>query len=135
MIFGTFDIIHAGHMHLFRTARRKGDELMVVVARDINVKKIKGRLPFHTERERKKILNHIDLIDSVILGDKKKVCAAIYKYKPDIIVLGYDQKNFVDYLKKEIKRCALDIKVLRAKPYKPERYKTKKIKKHLSQIV
>lgn len=135
MLFGTFDIIHAGHIHLFQSARRYGDELIVVVARDINVKKIKGSLPFHSEYERKKILARIDLVDKVILGDKNNVCAAVHKYKPDIIMLGYDQKNFVDYLREEIKRCAWDIKVTRAKPYKPERYKTKRIKKHLSQIV
>ena len=135
MIFGTFDILHAGHLHLFRTAKNYGDELIVVVARDLNVSKIKGALPLHNERERKAMLTHIDLIDIVTLGDKKNVCTAVHRYKPDIIVLGYDQNHFVEFLKKELKRCAPATKLFRAKPYKPGLHKTHKIKNYLSRVV
>ena len=135
MIFGTFDIIHAGHMHLFKTARAAGDELIVVVARDKNVKKIKGRPSFHTERQRQNTLRHINLIDKAVLGDKQNVCAAVYKYKPDVIVLGYDQKNFVAYLKQELTRYPFPTKIIRAKAYKPKSYKTQKIKQRLERLV
>ena len=41
MLFGTFDGLHEGHFDLFRQAKKYGDYLVVVVARDVNVKKIK----------------------------------------------------------------------------------------------
>ena len=41
MVFGTFDGLHEGHLDFFRQAREYGDYLIVAVARDVNVKKIK----------------------------------------------------------------------------------------------
>ena len=52
MVFGTFDIFHPGHEHMLKEAKEYGDELIVVVARDANVKKVKGRLPMHDENQR-----------------------------------------------------------------------------------
>ena len=57
MIFGTFDILHSGHFHIFQEARKIGDEVVVVVARDVNAQKIKGRKTFHNEQERRFILS------------------------------------------------------------------------------
>jgi len=85
MVFGTFDIIHGGHIHMFKQAREYGEKLIVVVARDVNVEKIKGIGSLHTEEERQEFLKHIDLIDQVILGDDtdpykciKEICGYSY---------------------------------------------------------
>ena len=69
MVFGTFDIVHMGHIHMFTQAREYGDRLIAVVARDKNVEKIKGIGPMHADTERLEFLRHIDLIDEVMLGN------------------------------------------------------------------
>lgn len=135
MIFGTFDILHYGHLDLFRQAKSKGDKLIAVIARDKNVKRIKGAKAYHSEEERKNFLKHIDFIDEVILGDIKNVYKVIKKHKPDKIVLGYDQKKYVDKLEEELKKTGLETKIIRAKPYKSSIYKTSKIKDYLNKYV
>lgn len=135
MIFGTFDILHIGHFSVFKKARQLGGRVVVIVARDSNVKKIKGRDPFHKEKEREYILNQIKLIDEVILGDKKDVYKGIKEIKPDIILLGYDQVNFTENLKKVIKENNLDTKVIRAKSFHSGHYKTRKIKDYLNKFL
>ena len=135
MVFGTFDIVHAGHLYLFQQARKLGDYLIAVVARDVNVKKIKGNAPLHTEHERKYFLEHIDFIDRAVLGGLIDVRDAIRKLQPDIIALGYDQKAFVDEVKKYIKESGRTVKIVRLKPYKAHRYKTGKMKNYLDRQV
>lgn len=135
MIFGTFDILHAGHFYLFKEARKKGEHVIAVVARDSNVEKLKGSKPFHNELERKNILTHIDYIDKVVLGDMYDVYKIIRKVKPDLIVLGYDQKNFVDSLYNKLDEHKLNTKVIRLKSYQSESYKTSKIKDYLNKFV
>ena len=71
MLFGTFDIIHHGHISLLRQASKLGDRLVVVIARDKTVLRIKKHLPLHSESERLQLLSHLDLIDDVMLGDVK----------------------------------------------------------------
>ena len=129
LIFGTFDIVHAGHLALFQQAKRFG-KLVVVVARDTTVKKVKGQLPFHTERERKSFLEHMDYIDTVILGDTRDMYRAIRRLKPDVIGLGYDQNFFVDKLKQTIHDIGKEIHIVRFKAYKPKRCKTGQIRRY-----
>lgn len=131
MAFGTFDIVHAGHVDFFRQARKLGDKFIVVVGRDRTVEDIKGSRPFYTEKERVHLLEHIDYIDTVILGDTKNVYSAVAKVKPDVVALGYDQNNFVDGLKEYIKKSKMKTRVVRLKSYKSSRYKTGKIKEYL----
>lgn len=131
MIFGTFDILHVGHLNLFKQARKFADKLIVVVARDVNVEKIKKNNSINNEKERLELLQHIDLIDKAIWGDTRDVYKVIRTYKPDVIALGYDQKEFTDKLKDKIKEFKLTTKVVRLKPYQPTTKKSSKIKSGL----
>ena len=47
MIFGTFDKFHPGHINFLKQSEQYGDYLIVVVARDITVKKLKGKMPYY----------------------------------------------------------------------------------------
>lgn len=132
MIFGSFDFLHAGHFYFFNFASRKGDSVVAVIARDSNIVKIKGSKPFHSEFDRKMMLSQIKCIDKVFLGNQKDVYKIIKKISPDIIALGYDQNIFVDKLTTYIKENNLKTKILRAKPYKKNIYKSSKIKKYLN---
>lgn len=131
MIFGTFDFFHAGHLSFLTQARTYGNNLIAVVARDETAKRVKGDRPFHTEEERVNILKHIDLIDEVLLGSQHDMYEVIRKKKPDVIVLGYDQKAFAQNLKRVLQQFGLRIDVIRAKSYRPKKRKTTFIKAKL----
>ncbi len=131
MVFGTFDLIHAGHIHLFQEAKKYGECLIAVVARDTTVQKVKGHMPVHTEQTRKKLVESISLVDRAVLGDPQDVYRALRKIRPDVIALGYDQKVFTHDLPKKIKEYNLNTKIVRISAYQPKRYSSRKIWKKL----
>jgi len=128
MVFGTFDNLHPGHLDYFRQARRFGDELVVVVARDRNVLKIKGRLPREHEmvrvRKIRLVLRASKERGRAVLGGLTNQWLVLKKYQPNVICLGYDQLVDLVKLKSEIKKFRLFCKVKRLKPYQPEKYKS-----------
>lgn len=132
MVFGTFDILHLGHIHLFREAREYGDRLVVVVGRDNNVEEIKNTKTFNNENERKEFLENIKLVDDVMLGDKFDPYKVIESVKPDVIALGYDQKVFVDKLEEKITEFGLNTRIVRIPPYREENFKSGKIKEFIN---
>lgn len=131
MVFGTFDIVHLGHIALFHEAKKHGDTLIVVVARDKRARGIKGTDPVFGEKERMSFLQELSIVDRVLLGDKSDVYKVIKNIKPDTILLGYDQKMFTEELENKIKEFGFDTRVVRAKAYKADKYKTGTIKEKL----
>lgn len=134
MVFGTFDVLHKGHLNFFKQARglAKTPFLIVSVARDINVKKIKGRLPLHNEKQRMAVIKKCELINKVILGGVKNYLPHILKEKPQIIALGYDQTAYIGNLKNKLKEKGLKVKLIRLKPYKKTVYKSSIIKNKIN---
>lgn len=129
MVFGTFDIFHKGHENFLSQARRKGDFVIVVVARDKTVLNVKKQETANSEQERLKILKNIGLAKKVILGSLGDKYSVIRKYKPDVICLGYDQKAFTTDLAKKLKEFHLDkTAIMRLKSYYPDRYKSSKLR-------
>jgi len=118
LIFGTFDGLHPGHLHFIKQAKRYGDYLIAVVARDKNVKKLKGHLPKQPERIRLKNLQNLATVNKTILGYQNyaKRKNIINKIKPDIICLGYDQP--------QLKIENYKLKIIKLKPHYPKRYKS-----------
>jgi FAD synthetase len=129
MLFGTFNIIHPGHLNVFRQAKKFGDKLIVVLARDETVTRLKNYNP-HTEIERRHKLLQLSMVDEVILGDFVDKMKPIKDFKPDVICLGYDQEHFIDEMEAYIADNNLDIMVVRLKPYKPEQYKGAKFREN-----
>ena len=129
MLFGTFDILHPGHINMFWQAQKLGDSIIVVVARDKTVQDFKKRLPHNDERKRADAIKKSGLADKVVLGSLKDKYSAIKKYNPDIIALGYDQKFLTGGLKEQIHLLGLKSKIIRLKSYRPHIYKTSKILK------
>ena len=130
MVFGTFDMIHEGHIDFFTQARSLGPDphLIVSVARDSAVARIKGVRPRHSELERLAVVEKCELVDEVTLGDKVGYLDHIKKIAPDIIALGYDQKGeYVDHLQNDLLNVGLQAKIVRLYPFKPEIYKTSKL--------
>ncbi|MDO8529101.1 MAG: adenylyltransferase/cytidyltransferase family protein [bacterium] len=129
MVFGTFDIFHKGHKSFLKQARKHGDYVIAVVARDKTVVLVKKQLTVNKEQKRARILRDSKLADEVILGSLKDKYSVIKKYKPDVICLGYDQKTFIGELKGKLKKFGLlKTKVTRLKSYYPRKYKSSLLK-------
>ncbi|WP_292320654.1 DUF357 domain-containing protein [Caldisphaera sp.] len=89
-VAGTFDILHPGHIHLLKFASQFG-KVYVVIARDINAYKNKGRPTILDENTRLEMVSSIKYVYRAMLGDEKDIIKPIETIKPDVIVLGPDQ--------------------------------------------
>jgi FAD synthetase len=133
MAFGSFDILHPGHIAYLNKARGLGDSLVVVVARDSSIRKIKHREPFFAENDRLRIISSLGMVDKAVLGskikrqdDKYKIIA---KYRPQVIVFGYDQDVDEDEMERWLKKNKIDARLVRLKiRLMPERYKSSAIR-------
>lgn len=134
MAFGTFDIFHKGHGYFLRQAKKHGDYLVVVVARNATVEENKKEAPVNDEYERVENVRKSGLADRVILGSTGDKYALIAEYKPDVVCLGYDQKFFVEKLEEKLKEFGLEkTEIVRLKSYKPEIYKSSILKENINQ--
>ena len=120
MGFGTFDGLHPGHRFFLSELKKLGDEVIVIVARDVNVERFKGRPPERNENDRLLCVQNENLCYKVMLGETKDFYKCIRGHKPNIIGLGYDQKADTEHLKNEFP----EIKVVRLTAHKPDKYKS-----------
>ncbi len=128
MVFGTFDGVHKGHENFFRQAKKIVKKplksfLIVSVARDRNVLRIKKQSSILNEKKRLALIKKYKIVDKVVLSGLDKHIPHIAKEKPDIIALGYDQRDYVKNLKKDLKNKGILVKIVRLKPYKENIYK------------
>lgn len=126
MAFGTFDILHPGHSYVLKEAKKLGDYLVVIIARDATVEKLKGKKSVFDEKTRLKNLKKLNIVDKVRLGSLGNKYQVIIDEQPDIIALGYDQKFFVEGLKDIVGK---NVQIVRLKSFKPGIYKSSKIRK------
>jgi len=89
---GTFDILHPGHIQLFKVARSLGDKVIVATDSDEKIKKDKGfDRPVNDLCHRVAMLEAVKYIDVVhTFGDRKELEDLIMLYEPDILLLGDD---------------------------------------------
>ena len=135
MTFGTFDGLHAGHEMYLQQAKALGDSLVVVVARDETVQKVKGREPEYGEKERVKMLEESGIADTVVLGNVDDKYKVIKKHRPNVIALGYDQFVFTFRLEKFLIDEKIDAKIVRMEPYEPTVFKSSLIKGTRTQVM
>ena len=118
-IGGGFEVIHAGHIHTVSEAKKLGDVLVAVVARDETIRRRKGREPVSPERERVTLLSSLRFVDAAILGGKGNIYDTLEKVKPDVVALGYDQYHSVDDVGREARRRGLKVSVVRLDSPRP----------------
>ena len=97
--YGTFDLLHYGHINLLRRAKMLGDYLIVALSTD-SFNSIKGKKSYFSYEQRKLMLEAIKYVDKVI--PEKEWEQKIYdlkKYNVDVFVMGDDWKGKFDYLK------------------------------------
>lgn len=88
--YGTFDVLHYGHINLLRRAKALGDYLIVGLSTD-EFNAVKGKKSYYTYAQRKSILEGLRFVDLVIPENSwEQKTKDIIKYEADIFVMGSD---------------------------------------------
>lgn len=103
---GTFDLLHPGHIYFLHEASKLG-ELHVIIARDKNVEKSKGRTPIFPEDCRLRIVSALRYVKKAVLGDKEDYLRRVVELRPDIVVLGPDQPYDPENLREKLEARGL----------------------------
>jgi len=134
MAFGTFDILHPGHLHYLAEAKSLGGEnarLVVVVARDSNVERLKGSKPVNDENSRLEIIRALRVVDEAVPGNEGDIYEIVRERNPDVIALGYDQGPSTAVIRRELAKRGLHPRIARCKPFKPRKHKSTHLKQRL----
>lgn len=120
--YGTFDLLHKGHIRLLKRAKDLGDQLIVGLSTD-EFNAIKGKKAYNSFEDRKYILDAIECVDEVIPEkDWNQKTTDVADHDIDIFVMGDDWKGQFDFLKDQCKVVYLP---------RTEGISTSKIKKDL----
>ena len=87
---GVFDILHIGHVLTLQKAKEHGDILVVVVATDARVQKVKNRKPLHIADYRRAMVSSLKPVDIAIVGEED-IMKTFERVSPDTVAFGYDQ--------------------------------------------
>ena len=91
---GCFDILHPGHIKIFKISKYKGDKLLVLINSDKSVKLNKGyKRPIFNLKERTQILDSIKFIDYILIFNEKTPEKIISKIQPDVLTKGSEYKK------------------------------------------
>jgi glycerol-3-phosphate cytidylyltransferase len=96
--FGTFDVLHLGHLRLLERASKLGDSLVVGVSTDaLNYSK-KHRYPIYRESDRASLIAGMRCVDEVFMEESLELKRDyIVQYKADVLVMGDDWKGRFDF--------------------------------------
>jgi glycerol-3-phosphate cytidylyltransferase len=97
--FGTFDVLHVGHIRVLKRAAELGDRLVVGVSADeLNIAK-KGRAPVFTQEERLEIVGSLKMVDEVFVEESlEKKRDYIVEHGADVLVMGDDWAGKFDWV-------------------------------------
>jgi len=104
---GCFDILHRGHVHLFREAKKYGDILVVALNSDRSIATVRGPdFPLNPESDRAHLIAAIDGVDYITLFDAPTPLNLLRRIRPDVIVKGgnYREQEVVgkEYARKTV---------------------------------
>jgi FAD synthetase len=117
---GTFDILHPGHVYYLEASRALGDELHVIVARDVNVKHKPA--PVIPESQRLRMVQALKVVDHARLGDEHDMFVPIEAIAPDVITIGFNQHFDVEKLESMLQKRGIMAEVARIGAYEEEGY-------------
>ena len=127
MATGVFDLLHPGHVYFLAEAKRLGDELVVVVARDSTARRFKHE-PITSEEQRVQLVAALKPVDRAILGHEGgSIYDILEEIRPDVIALGFDQSHDEEKIREECRRRGLRTKVVRLPKFEGDLDGTRKI--------
>jgi len=114
---GVFDLLHLGHVRFLEDAKKAGGvnaKLVVVIATDSTVEKMKGKKPIMSEDQRRALVESLRVVDEAMLGfENMAIGEVIKKVKPGIIALGYDQAEMEREVDNYVSSHKLAVKVVK----------------------
>ncbi|KOO49684.1 glycerol-3-phosphate cytidylyltransferase [Viridibacillus sp. FSL E2-0187] len=97
--YGTFDLLHVGHVNILRRAKALGDYLVVAISSD-EFNALKGKKAYYSFEDRKTILEAIKYVDEVIPEDNwEQKVLDVKEHNIDTFVMGHDWEGKFDFLK------------------------------------
>ncbi len=100
--YGTYDLLHPGHIRLLKRAKALGDRLIVALSTDEFNWNEKQKKSYYTYEQRKELLEAIKYVDLVIPEDNwDQKRTDVHKYNVDVFVMGDDWAGKFDFLKEE----------------------------------
>ena len=97
--YGTFDVLHYGHIRLLKRAKELGDYLIVALSTD-EFNALKGKKSFYPYEIRKELLKSIKYVDQIIPEENwEQKITDVKKYGIDVFVIGSDWQGKIDFLK------------------------------------
>lgn len=98
--YGTFDLLHYGHINLLQHAKALGDYLIVALSTDEFNEQSKGKVTYFSYEERKRLLEAIRYVDLVIPEENwEQKISDVKEFKVDTFVMGNDWEGKFDFLK------------------------------------
>jgi len=126
MATGVFDLLHPGHLYFLREARKLGDELWVVVARDQTARRFKHE-PIMSEVSRVQMVEALKPVDRAVLGHQGNIYDILDEIRPDVIAIGFDQVHDENRIVEECRNRGLATKVVRLPKFEGDLDGTRKI--------
>jgi len=126
MATGVFDLLHPGHLYFLTEAKKLGDELVVVVARDQTARRLKHE-PYVPEHVRREMVEAMKPVDRAILGSATDIYETVVRERPQVIALGYDQVWNEREVEQECARRGVPVKVVRLGPLPHDELATRRI--------
>lgn len=124
LVFGAFDVLHPGHGHMLGEARGLGDVLVVCLATDATIMRLKGHKPRAPYEERKHALELLG-VDKVVPSDEMEgVYTVIRQEQPDVIAFGYDQHALYGDCVAWLARNGIAAHTVFLTPFEPATYKS-----------
>lgn len=133
---GVFDLLHYGHIRYLEEAKKAGGQdarLVVIVARDETVRRLKGHPPIIPEDQRRAVIEALKVVDEALLGhEEMDLIQVIEQVKPDIVVMGHDQQGIKTQVEKVNKVLNADIEIVQLKQFgEDDLNSTSKIKRRI----
>jgi len=133
---GVFDLLHYGHIRYLEEAKNAGGDsarLIVIVARDETVRRLKGHGPIIPEDQRRAVIEALKVVDGALLGhEEMDLIQVIEQVKPDIVVMGHDQQGIKAQVEKVNQVLNADIEIVQLKQFgEDDLNSTSKIKRRI----
>jgi len=124
-VFGTFDGVHLGHEAFLSQARELADKVIVCVAQDQMVERLKKHAPQFTLEQRLAWLQDLPQVHKAVAGDLELGAYNCFKQtSPDLVAFGYDQTELEKDFKRFQQAAGDETPIIVLKPYQPETYKS-----------